>query len=293
MGPQNMSFRRSSFLVSALLVAAFVSALLTPASARANAGLQFYSVDAAFSNLTAADMSTERPLTNIPVPPVLYHWISVSSINRLFPNQKAPSVMPLKSLGTKQYRSILVKHAPGFLNTPGLYAWNNPIGATIGGTGELYGNHESILAMKIRSSNVRMGLIITDESASSPTAALLDPRLAKKYDLILHANGAVFDGKFWPGYIEWALINPKIVEAVTADPTILTTAMKPYFDALNLVASQPQQPSIPAIEVIAGHQHSGLVSFSIDGPFVLDLGHKIMKNKSRLPKWLANGWTTF
>lgn len=220
------------------------------------------------------------------------HAVKWDSMKRLFPGKKPPKVMPLKTLGTPQYRTLLVKYAPGFLNVPGLFVWNNPVGATIGGSGEIYGQHEALLALRIRTARVRVGLVITNELDGQTSAALSDPQLGKKFDLILHANGAMFDGKFWPGYIEWAVVNPAIVEAVTADPVILTAEMKPYFDGLNAIAASGQKHSAPAIEILAGPQHNGIVSFSIDGKFVVELGTSITKNSSRLPQWLANGWAT-
>lgn len=272
-----------------VILLGLTSATVLPSGAFADS--QFYSVAPALSRVTVEDVGTAQPLTSIPPPPILYHWISVDSMKRLFPGAKPPKVMPLKTLGTRQYRTLLVKFAPGFLDVPGLFAWNNPVGATIGGSGEIYGNHESLLALRIRPGKVRVGLVITNELDAQPSAALSDPQLGKKFDLILHANGAIFEGKFWPGYLEWAVVNPAVVEAVTADPLILTGEMKPFFDGLKVMAASGQRHSVPAIEVLAGPQHNGIVSYSIDAQFVVDLGTSITKNSSRLPKWLTNGWT--
>jgi hypothetical protein len=242
--------------------------------------------------LTAQDIGTHRRIS-VAAPSIIYHWITLKSLKRMFPNKDLPKRMPLKVLGSSTYRSILAVGAPGF-DGEGTFGWHNPIGATIGGSGEIYGNHEALLAMKLRLKNLRIGLVVTGEGGFPPSKALSDKSVRKQYDVILHVNAATNpDGSLYLGYIEWAIINPDIVEAVTADPLILTEEMKIYHDALHEFASSGRTAPRSAIEAVAGPQHSPMVSYSIKPESIIELATKIMANKNSLPKPVSKGWATF
>jgi hypothetical protein len=177
-----------------------------------------------------------------------------------------------------------------FMDRPGLFGWHNPVGALVGGTGEIYGNHESMVAMKLRK-NLRLGLVIT--ANNSWTKKLIDPSLAAQYDLILHVTGYILNGesKFLDVYREWVLINPDAVEAFTADPKTTAKHFKIFDTALRTKKSEVIDGKVmSAIETLAGPQHDSLEGYKLDGDRIEKLVKRLESFESRLPAWTKTGW---
>lgn len=286
-GHMNKSWTARQGLLSLLsvLLLCFTSSAIAVQGAPPAAG--FYSVGPVIEALRPQDMG-RHGLLKIQPPPVLYHWISLTSLKRLFAGK--PSSMPLKSLGSDEYGSLLVTGAPAFKNVPGLYAWHNPIGAATGGTGEVYGNNEAVLAMQINP-RARVGIVFMQSGvAAQARSPLANPKLASQYDLILHVSGDVLQGKVEIGYIEWAVLNPKVVTAVTANPEASVEVMRVYRKALAQLALSGKKIKVPPLEYLAGPQHAWSTVFSMDQAEIEKLEKKILKNKSQLPTELKSQW---
>ncbi len=250
----------------------------------------FYSVEAVVSGISQSDLGNHREL-DIEGPSALYHWISLKSLFRLFQDSTQPTQMPLKSLGKDEYGTILSVGAPAFKNVAGIFGWHNPVGATVGGTGEIYGNHEAVLAFKI-SPQARIGLVVTTEDSRS-TDKLNDPALKTMYDLILHVNRQLFNGKFSAGYIEWALINPAIVTSYSVDPSETISIISKFKAALINFKKPKIKKNLAPIEIIAGPQHTGLLAYTINAAEMDSLSEKLMANAKKLTKRFGNGWHSF
>ncbi len=101
-----------------------------------------------------------------------------------------------------------------------LFAWHNPVAGNIGGSGEIYGNNEAVMALKMNS-KARIGLIVTHGDNYGYVKRLDDPEILKNYDLILHVTGRMFGQEFGHGYIEWLILNPDIITDFTLDAKII------------------------------------------------------------------------
>lgn len=268
-----------------------ISVLWVLASAQVSAAKppdteEFYSVASVLKSLTPKDMENHR-LLSIPPPPVLFHWLTIRSLKKLLPKKlKEGERIPLKSLGSLEYGSLLVRGARAFRDVPGLYAWHNPVGATVGGSNEIYGNREAVLAMRI-DPKVKIGLIFT--KFGSQPQALSDPSLKSRYDLILHLTGGFYPDGFTAGIIEWAILNPRSVVAVTADPVEIGSIMKTYEDALEKL-KQYESSEIPPMQRLAGPQHSPFTVFTLNKKRISQWREGILANRERLPRWLIKGW---
>ncbi len=250
----------------------------------------FYSVQPILDSITQNDFYKDRIL-NVAPPETLFHWASIKSVKRLFTDYKNNSSLPLKILGSDIYMSTLVANAPAFKDTPGLYTWHNPIGATIGGSNEVYGNSEALIGLRIHP-QARIGLIVTSHDGSPDPKLLADSNIRNRYDIILHANGDFHKGKFGAGYLEWVIVNPAAVTDFTLDPELTTLEMKKYWEVLKRIEALPDDPKDvrPRIVKIAGPQHAGYVSWKITSEYVVELATSILQRKSQLPKKLQNGW---
>lgn len=250
-------------------------------------GHLFYSIDDATKNLSLADVNT---LTDFPLkqPTHLYHWISISSLKKLLTRAKVNAgQLPLKSLGNDNYVSILVRDAPMYKDIPGLFTWHNPIGATVGGSNEIYGNNEAVLALKLRP-GLRVGLLITEDGYSQDPK-LSDPSLVQRYDIILHVNTFVLNNELLTGLHEWILLNPNSVESFTADPRETAKVMAVYENELKKLKPSKKVKG-PLISILAGTQHEGISAYSIDAEHVAELSEKILKLRSKIPEIVNNGW---
>lgn len=275
-------------LLKIILVLIFFQASFSFATTKENLSSQFYSIQTTIDSLQNSDVGKLQPLKQAP-PEYLYHWIKVESLKRLLAKYQPELPFPLKSLGSPTYGSLLVRGAPGFLDTPGLFVWHNPIGATIGGTNEIYGNHEAVLALRIKS-QIRVGLLVTSQDDPSIAQNLTDPDMKKQYDLVLHVNSSMVKGKLANGLIEWALINPQIITSFSIDPKDTIQVMEVYKKALDEYRKLDPYPDKPAIEIIAGEQHSGMISYSTDSKFITGLQTKIMTHQKKLPAKFRSGW---
>lgn len=285
-------FKKSTIVSFSLTCSFFLS--IVQSTAMANGGPeQFYSIATVMSEIKESDIGTDS-LLKIAAPRILYHWISIESLNRLFGSSSPPESVPLKSLGSDNYISLLVRNAPAFKDRMGLYTWHNPVGATSGGSGEVYGKNEAVLAMQI-DPTARIGLVVTpDDFGVPPSDKLSDPALRDRYDVILHISGSMLgfvnNQRFGFGFAEWVVINPKIVEAISADPALTTQVMASYRNALSVFERSNIKTDLGPLEYLAGPQHTGFASY-ISEARILKSENNLSTNSSRIPSWLSRGWT--
>lgn len=250
----------------------------------------YYSIASVISAIKPSDVSTHHAL-QIETPPALYHWLSIKSAKRLFERlEKESGRMPLKTLGSNEYPSLLTVNAPAFKDAPGLFAWQNPVGGGIGGSSEVYGNWEALLALKI-DPNARIGLVVTSSSENA-APNLSDPRLLKNYDLILHVNGDVLGREFVPGYIEWAIVNPQSVLGYSIDPNESIPVIKEFIAALKAFKA-PRKSNLPPLEVIAGPQHNPLITGVLTATDFEKMIASLTLHQAKLGKKNSKGWTSF
>jgi hypothetical protein len=249
----------------------------------------FYSIESVVSNLTVDSVNQIYPL-DIPPPEYLYHWLSLHSLDRLLPSDQFSGTFPMKNLGDYDFYTMLVREAPMFLEKRGLFAWHNPVGALNGGLHEIYGNHEALLALKLKK-NLRIGLVVT--APNSWTNKLIDPKAYQGYDLILNASGYILNGeqKLEIGFKEWVLINPDAVESFAANPEVLAKHLKTFEEALKkTVPKEIDGKKISALEILAGPQHEGNTVHQLDAEKVKGLADRLDSFKAKLPKWTEKGW---
>ena len=188
---------------------------------------EVYTVTKVIESLTAKDYANHRTL-KIKPPEVLYPWLSVRSAYRLFTGYSLAKPFPMKRFSNGDTHSLISFKAPSFENEKGLFAWHNPLGATVGGSGEVYGDNEAVLALKI-SPEAKVGLIVSNDGVFSQNSQRLeDPQLAKKYDLVLHVTAMLVNGKVFHSFIEWIIINPEIITEFTLDSKIVSAEMEKY-----------------------------------------------------------------
>lgn len=247
-----------------------------------------YSVAKVISSLNEKQREHHRAL-KIKPPETLYHWISVNSALKLLKADPADQFFPLKTLGDDLTQPQFTFKVPAFYKKRGLFAWHNPVGATIGGSGEIYGNNEALLALKI-DSRARVGLIVTLDNFETGSEKLLDPIILGKYDLILHASGLFFDSQFSHSLIEWVIVNPEIISEFTLDPRLITKELDLFEKILQTKSSDTSQP---LIETIAGPQHTGMGAYAINSARVRELKASIKSNHTHLQKLPSSqGWQT-
>lgn len=252
-------------------------------AALASKSQHFYSIDSVVHNVTASDVATIRQI-DIPAPEYLYHWISVKSLRRLLPKANSKSPFPLKTLNN----SIFASYSPIFYGEQGLFTWHNPIGARTGGSNEVYGNGEALLAFKIRKSPLKIGLVVSAENQDAQRLV----RPAPKFDIILHVNGYVQNGLFLPGIFEWIIVNPAIIESFTANPENIEPEFKRYHQELVRIESKMKKSSLAPILKIAGEQHNDMDEYRLTSDKVVEDYRKLLLFKSKIPKWLQRGWIT-
>lgn len=261
-----------------ILVLLSVQALAEPAA--------FYSVSSVVEAIQEKHLDTHKALKIAP-PDTLYHWISVKSAYRLFEGYSTDKPFPMKRMGNGELQSVLSSKVPVLAESLGLFTWHNPVGATVGGSSEIYGNNEAVMALKINP-EARIGLIVTNEENYVYQKKLDDPRILKNYDLILHVTGVNIGGKFAAGYIEWLIVNPDVITDFTLDAKLIVKEMSRYKKALASLNSQEQTP---AIEKLAGPQHTGLGSYSVNPDNISKLEKRILSYQPQLDDLsFHSGW---
>lgn len=249
-------------------------------------GSDFYSITKVVESIGPQDIENHRGLKITP-PDVLYHWISVVSVFRLFQGYSLARPFPMKVMGNDDSQPLLTSKVQPLFKKKGLFAWHNPIGATIGGSGEIYGNNEAVLALKI-DPKARIGLIVTDENYHMGSKKINDPKILNNYDIILHVSGGLRNQTFYPGFIEWTIINPEIITEFTLDTKIISKEMIRF--QKELIKSKPSK-NAPLIEKIAGLQHSGLGSYSINATRIQELINRIANHQAELSELsFSQGW---
>lgn len=254
---------------------------LIQSEALASTSEHFYSVDSVVHSVTAADVATLRQI-DIPAPEYLYHWISIKSLRSLLPKASSKSTFPLKTLNN----SIFASYSPIFYGEQGLFTWHNPVGARTGGTNEVYGNGEALLAFKIRKSPLKIGLVVSAENHDAQR--LVGP--VPEFDLILHVNGYVQNGSLLPGIFEWIIINPAVIDSFTANPENIESEFKRYHRELVRIESKIEKSNLPPILKIAGEQHNDTDEYALTSAKVVEDYRKLLLFKSKIPKWLQRGW---
>lgn len=251
---------------------------------------KFYNVDSLLEGLTPSDIGTHFKL-NTPAPSFLYHWISHHSLESLFSEKENTVQMPLKTVGTVEYQSLIVKSAPALIDQKGLFAWHNPV-AFYGGSGEIYGEGEVLLELKINP-NARVGVIVTEPDQNHPITKLN----LKNYDVLLHISAAP-DGKtVMPIYLEWIVMNPDVVTNVTADPLSHSKKLEVYERALREIQESrrpdPKKAHLSDIEILAGISHNTYLSAGMSPQRINERISKINENASKVPSFLKGSGLSF
>lgn len=252
---------------------------------------QFYNVDSLLEKLTPGDIGTHFKL-NTSAPPFLYHWISLNSLDRLFLEKVNTAQMPLKKIGTIEYQSLIVQSAPELMQQKGLFAWHNPV-AFYGGSGEIYGDGEVLLELKINPKS-RVGVILTRENK---THQITKDDL-KNYDLLLHIHATPDGNKVIPIYLEWIIINPVAVTNVNADPSLHQKKLKIYEEALTKIQElreplDPKNADRSDIERVVGIHHNTYLSAGISVRKIRERTSQILENASRIPSFLKKSGLSF
>jgi hypothetical protein len=260
-------------------------------SALALEATHFYNIQTAIDSITQDDLlQGHRPLA-IEAPQVLYHWLSVKSLKRMFPQGPCVEQMPMKSLGSESYPTKFSVYARAFKDTSGLFAWNNPVGATIGGGSEVYGEGEALLAMKIRR-NVKVGLIVKSNYVRKDNVQLSDPSLRSQYDIILHINGNLWrSGGFDVDLAEWIIVNPDAVTSFSVDPEKNILEIQKYAVAMAKLGPRKVGDGPTKIETVAGPQHTIFAQVALmDNAYLKSRIAKLRSSSVQIPMQLRTGW---
>lgn len=176
-----------------------------------------------------------------PPPPTLYHWSSLQGLNYLISiqNQEGDIVLPslisntTNSTNSTMPRGTMVDSLyPQLRSVRRLFTWSHPTGGLGAGTTEIYGRNEALLRLDISPNakvlhlkgirdltnpqvifyNASDGWILTD---------IADVNLSD-YDLVyFEKKTKEKSGSETLNYREWIVINPKIVERITSNHSIL------------------------------------------------------------------------
>lgn len=160
-----------------------------------------------------------KKISAVDAPRRLFHW-ALSAYAASYVNSPDFPLKPTPEKGT----ALTTMHGE-FRGVPLLYTWIHPVSALALNEKEVHGG-DLLLALDIKEGARAIRL---ETLARYPDIRLYSPaeleELRNQYkdvDLILHSFGP----KENPLFQEWVILNPKVVERVTADPTELMSIVR-------------------------------------------------------------------
>ncbi|MBI4424778.1 MAG: hypothetical protein HY554_13685 [Elusimicrobia bacterium] len=168
-----------------------------------------------------------------PIPEHLFHWTTHRSLAWMAEQNPNPGLVPMQTIPSEPW---VVRGRPGLIGRQGTFAWSNPVTSVAGsvfpdGTQEMYGRFgregqpPRLLVMKPAKDARVLELTTKTEQATYPLADLDFAR----YDLVYHTAYHP-DGR-WK-YHEWIVLDPRKIEAFTADPEFIRPLIEPYLSRL-------------------------------------------------------------
>lgn len=172
---------------------------------------------------TAANLPTGVHSYSGPLPQFLYHWLSAASLERMTQNMSSGQMMGLKNIWTPEYQSIAGRTFPELRSMQGLFSWSNPIAGFVGGTNEVYGRNERLLALEVRPES-RAGLLVyhsqPNQNGAEPPP-LENNQIRERFDVLYHAQVTTINNTNFIYFKEWIIINPEAISHLERDQRIV------------------------------------------------------------------------